>query len=142
MLLLEHSAILSTFIKLPFVTKIFVFFSIFEWPCYTGFTVCAKYADSYHYKCPILACKQKNMADIFRTIFNKMGYHIEISQCCLNFECQSLHPPDNILRHQQDNPILSSCTSFLLIPDREYSKTCVNGHSQNDRKTVFNTIFA
>ena len=34
----EHSAILSTFIKLPFVTKIFVL-SIFEWPFYTGFTV-------------------------------------------------------------------------------------------------------
>ena len=34
----EHSAILSTFIKLPFVIKIFVL-SIFEWPFYTGFTV-------------------------------------------------------------------------------------------------------
>ena len=31
---LEHSAILSTFIKLPFVIKIFVL-SIFEWPFYT-----------------------------------------------------------------------------------------------------------
>ena len=30
--------ILSTFIKLPFVIKIFVL-SIFEWPFYTGFTV-------------------------------------------------------------------------------------------------------
>ena len=34
----EHSAILSTFIKLPFVIKIFVL-SIFEWAFYTGFTV-------------------------------------------------------------------------------------------------------
>ena len=34
----EHSAILSTFIKLPFVIKIFIL-SIFEWPFYTGFTV-------------------------------------------------------------------------------------------------------
>ena len=34
----EHSAILSTFIKLPFVIKIFVL-SIFERPFYTGFTV-------------------------------------------------------------------------------------------------------
>ena len=34
----EHSAILSTFINLPFVIKIFVL-SIFEWPFYTGFTV-------------------------------------------------------------------------------------------------------
>ena len=35
----EHSAILSTFIKLPFIIKIFAL-SIFEWPFYTGFTVC------------------------------------------------------------------------------------------------------
>ena len=34
----EHSAILSTFIKLPFIIKIFVL-SFFEWPFYTGFTV-------------------------------------------------------------------------------------------------------
>ena len=34
----EHSAILSTFIKLPFVIKIFVL-SIFEWPLKTSFTV-------------------------------------------------------------------------------------------------------
>ena len=34
----EHSAILSTFIKLAFAIKIFVL-SIFEWPFYTGFTV-------------------------------------------------------------------------------------------------------
>ena len=34
----EHSAILLTFIKLPFVIKSFVL-SIFEWPFYTDFTV-------------------------------------------------------------------------------------------------------
>ena len=34
----EHSAILLTFIKLPFVIKIFVL-PIFEWPFHTGFTV-------------------------------------------------------------------------------------------------------
>ena len=34
----EHSAILSAFIKLPFVISIFVL-SNFEWPFYTGFTV-------------------------------------------------------------------------------------------------------
>ena len=36
MLPLEHSAIHLTFIKLPFVIKIFVL-SIFEWPFKTGF---------------------------------------------------------------------------------------------------------
>ena len=34
----EHSAILSTFIKLPFTIKAFVL-SIFNWPLKTGFTV-------------------------------------------------------------------------------------------------------
>ena len=34
------SAILLTFIKQPFVIKIFVL-SFFEWPFYTGFTVCS-----------------------------------------------------------------------------------------------------
>ena len=34
----EHSAKLSTFIKLPFVIKTFIL-SIFEWPFYTDFTV-------------------------------------------------------------------------------------------------------
>ena len=34
----EHSAIRSTFIRLLFVSKIFVL-SIFEWPFYTGFAV-------------------------------------------------------------------------------------------------------
>ena len=34
----EHSAILSTFIKLPFVIRIFAW-SIFEWLLKTGFTV-------------------------------------------------------------------------------------------------------
>ena len=38
MLQVEHSATILTFIKLPFVFKIFVL-SIFEWPFYTGFTV-------------------------------------------------------------------------------------------------------
>ena len=35
----EHSAILPTFIKLPFAIKTFVL-SIIEWPLKTGFTVC------------------------------------------------------------------------------------------------------
>ena len=38
MLQREHSAKLSTFIKLPAVIKIVVL-SILEWPFYTGFTV-------------------------------------------------------------------------------------------------------
>ena len=41
MLQSEHSAILSIFIKLPFVIKIFVL-SIFEWPFHIGYTVVTK----------------------------------------------------------------------------------------------------
>ena len=41
----ENSAILLTFIKLPFVIKIFVLF-IFEWPYYTGFTILIPLASS------------------------------------------------------------------------------------------------
>ena len=40
--LFEHSAILLTFIKLPFVFKTFVL-SIFEWQLKTGITVCICY---------------------------------------------------------------------------------------------------
>ena len=43
MLQAEHSAILSTFIKLPFVIKIFVL-AFFEWPLETAFTVCYEIA--------------------------------------------------------------------------------------------------
>ena len=42
MLQREHSAIRLTFIKLAVVIKTFVL-SIFEWPFYTGFTVCKHY---------------------------------------------------------------------------------------------------
>ena len=41
------SAILLTFIKLPFVIKIFVL-SIFEWPFYTGLTLSINFV-YYHY---------------------------------------------------------------------------------------------
>ena len=41
----EHSAILSTFIKLPFVIKIFVL-SVFKWPLKTGFTVLSPATDN------------------------------------------------------------------------------------------------
>ena len=37
----EHSAILLTYTKLPFVIKTLVL-SIYKWPFYTGFTVIAK----------------------------------------------------------------------------------------------------
>ena len=50
----EHSAILSTFIKLPYVIKIFVL-SICEWQLKTGFTVFGM----SHQVIPKLACSVK-----------------------------------------------------------------------------------
>ena len=47
----EHSAILSTFIKLPFVMKTFVL-SVFEWPLRTGFTVHNLVLTFIVYRCP------------------------------------------------------------------------------------------
>ena len=44
----EHSAILLTFIKLPFVIKAFVI-SIFEWPLKTGFTVTVFFCSLFQY---------------------------------------------------------------------------------------------
>ena len=46
----EHSALLSTCIKLPFVIKIFVL-SIFEWPLKTGLTVVLIYVLSAQKNC-------------------------------------------------------------------------------------------
>ena len=43
----QYSAILSTFIKLPFVIKTFLL-SIFEWPFDTGFTVCSIKIQDYY----------------------------------------------------------------------------------------------
>ena len=45
----EHSAILLTFIKLPFVFKTFVL-SIFEWPLKTSFTVLVFYVTIKRHK--------------------------------------------------------------------------------------------
>ena len=50
----EHSAILLTFIKLPFVIKIFVL-SIFEWPFYTGFTDRKTVNKRYHLRTSLFA---------------------------------------------------------------------------------------
>ena len=49
----EHSAVLLTFIKLPFVFKTFVS-SIFEWPFYTDFTLHVNYF--YLYRYGVISC--------------------------------------------------------------------------------------
>ena len=67
----EHSAILSTFIKLSFVIKAFVL-SIFEWPFYKGFTVLLQIVKT-QLKCRIMrqftrvytVCKGKKMGKLY-----------------------------------------------------------------------------
>ena len=63
----QHSVILSTFIKLIFVIKIFL--SIFEWLFYTGFTVPRSRAD--------LLQTQINVSGIF---FKLEGLKNEVMQ--------------------------------------------------------------
>ena len=54
----EHSAILSTFIKLRFAINIFVL-SIFEWPLKTGFTVVFKILEHLPYVYASSKCSDK-----------------------------------------------------------------------------------
>ena len=56
--LLEHSAILLTFIKLPCVFKTFVL-SNFEWPLKTGFTVKHTYMGHVARNPDFVVCKQQ-----------------------------------------------------------------------------------
>ena len=58
----EHSAILSTFIKLPFIFKTFVM-SIFERLFYTGFTVSRKKpAQMIKYTIQLIKAHQEQMS--------------------------------------------------------------------------------
>ena len=58
---MQNSAILSTFIKLPFVIKFFVL-SIFEWPLKTGFT--------------LLILKGKHMNETFVVELSRKRVHL------------------------------------------------------------------
>ena len=62
----EHSAILSTFIKLPFVIMIFVL-SIFEWPFYTGFMVRV-----FSYEC--VTKKSRNKEWLCKSVYQKLNF--------------------------------------------------------------------
>ena len=90
MLQREHSAILSTFVKLPFVVKTFVL-SFFEWPFYTGFTVTLKsLVYVHHYKSIIKQIKAKSVTYELSLLF-KGTCHISTQlrhydrQACISF---------------------------------------------------------
>ena len=68
----EHSAILSTFIKLPFVIKIFVL-SIFEWLFYTDFTVSYMGEDKRKPDC--VTCEQQSCRSACSMQFDQHLYY-------------------------------------------------------------------
>ena len=77
----EHSAILSTFIKLPFAIKTFVL-SIFEWPFKTGFTGC-------EYVCVIESNNDRELMSL-RLYVSRcvcMMHGIKIQNCCFLSHC-------------------------------------------------------
>ena len=74
----EHSAILPTFIKLPFAIKTFAL-SIFEWSFYTGFTVCAHTYAHIQYLCSFF------LLNVLFTVF--LGNEEEI-RGLFKYECK------------------------------------------------------
>ena len=73
MLQVEHSAILSTFIKLPIVIKIFVL-SIFEWPFYTGFTV-----GLYFHMLYVFYSSKKTLCIYYTCIITEESYQLLVA---------------------------------------------------------------
>ena len=83
MLSLEHSAIhlLLTFIKLPFIIKIFVL-SIFEWPPKTGFTVYIDIVRTFHFQ-SIQGCNYIFASEHSPLTANSEGSHETVGMCWL-----------------------------------------------------------
>ena len=95
----EHSAILSTFIKLPFVIKIFVL-SILEWRFYTGVTVpCLMNSISF------------SKIEIIFTIF-----------WCFSFECNIVEKGKQVrgVQHCWNIQDKNKCTVMGLVPGLTY----------------------
>ena len=70
----EHSAILLTFIKLPFVIKIFVLY-IFESHFYTGFTVVAYVLPRF----AIIVLEKRELASYFTCFLGAMRLLVFVS---------------------------------------------------------------
>ena len=112
----EHSAILSTFIKQPFVIKIFL--SIFEWPLKTGFTV-------YMYSM-ILSAQLYYIHESHIYIYSKghfMVLLIHLFVCCFTSQVNSyghggtVSSPNHTFSWASLNKQLTStsCTYFRLL---------------------------
>ena len=75
----EHSAILSTFIKLPFVILMIFVLSIFEWPLNTGFTVALW---GYKKKSLIVLCHHDNIPEFKKWQLPKRVVFHKFSKTC------------------------------------------------------------
>ena len=71
----EHSAILLTFIKLPFVIKIFVL-PIFEWPFYTDFIVIENEFSYLSTKIYVVGTQKNHLDEHPKHMFKLMGKKI------------------------------------------------------------------
>ena len=75
----EHSAMLSTFIQLPFVIKMFIL-SIFEWPFYTGFTVECIHVGQKKTTLYLKLCELASMNALqFGVLYQPYGSHVPSS---------------------------------------------------------------
>ena len=106
MLQWEHSAILSTFIKLPFDIKIFVL-SIFEWPLKTGFTVLVIYITGSPFQC---------------LVDNVDGGYISVFGPGLVGGLSGQTETFTVVAKSGN---LSKICSFILTPGRRQSKTSI-----------------
>ena len=106
---MEHSAILSTFIKLPFSTKTFVL-SIFKWQFKTDFTVYLP-----------------NFSSICILIFSgcPVGY-----KCTINQPCHALRP----CKHGEYYECASACHAYAVcVSGRLYLTYCTRGQTYDPK---------
>ena len=103
MLQWEHSAILPTFIKLPFFIKTFVFFLFFKWPLKTGFTVLRS---SLTHGCPSVYMSM-SFHHLTMSSFHKASLHYLCFDISDTMMTRTINMSDNyhFLRHFRCNKI-------------------------------------
>ena len=92
----EHSAIHLTFIKLPFVIKIFVL-SILEWPLKAGFTVY-----SYH---PQAMVQKEQLAEELNNMKQRFDGHVQGTQQRLNEEREIVRKENKAINEELNTKV-------------------------------------
>ena len=130
----EHSAILSTFIKLPFVIRTFVL-SIFEWPFYTGFIV------QWNLACLIsdnskFLVKLKSIWDTHEShqrVVSKCVPKIIIIRFLINLQVQSITQiADNGKCSKISNTLFFLFSNKILFSGLEFTKLLVRIGNRED----------